>query len=109
MCRGRPLSSFAGRLACRGGARRALSAGFLCFAHRPHRLLASLARDAVEDQDTVEVVDLMLDDPRLEALRLNLDPISGEELQAIAEKEGLNFPDTNSMAWNSPRPRTFPT
>ena len=26
-----------------------------------------------------------------------------KKLQAIAEKEGLNFPDTNSMAWNNDR------
>ena len=36
-------------------------------AQRPHRFLALPARDPVEHQDAVEVVDLMLDDARLQS------------------------------------------
>ena len=40
--------------------------GCVGLAQRPHRFLALIARSAVEDQHAVEVVDLVLYDPRLE-------------------------------------------
>ena len=46
------------------------------FAQRPQRALALVARGAVEDQDPVEVVDLVLEDPRLEPGGLERDRLA---------------------------------
>src|SRR5205823_13051507 len=51
-------------------------------AHRPHGLLARLARYAVEDEDPVKVVHLVLDDPRGEPLGLDLSLLPGLLLRA---------------------------
>ena len=51
--------------------RRAVAAAL---AQRPQRALALLAAGAVEDQDAVEVVDLVLEHPRLEARGLDRRP-----------------------------------
>src|SRR5437667_6392432 len=71
------------RLAPRDGGERAwgspvqpLGRAVLRFAQGPHRLLALVARGAVEDEHAVEVVDLVLDDARLEPAGLDLDRLA---------------------------------
>src|SRR3954452_18045284 len=61
------------------------SSGFLALAQGPHGLLAMIARRPVEDEDAVEVVHLVLDDPRLEAGRLDRDRVAGPVLRAHAD------------------------
>src|SRR3954466_5616097 len=58
----------------------------LALAHRAHRRLALLARRAVEDEDAVEVVELVLDDARLEAGGLDDEVLA--ELVAGADADG---------------------
>ena len=53
--------------------RRAVAAAL---AQRPQRALALLAAGAVEDQHPVEVVDLVLEDPRLQAGGLEHDRLA---------------------------------
>src|SRR3984957_17404050 len=60
----------------------------LCLTHRAHRLLARLARDPVEDQDAVEMVDLVLDHARLKALGLDLKGIPFVVLRANTHARG---------------------
>src|ERR1019366_8246535 len=55
-----------------GGARRLLR-----LAHRAPRLLARLARDAVEDQNAAQMVYLVLDDTCRQPLRLDLELLPG--------------------------------
>src|SRR5206468_7046864 len=71
------------RLAPRDGGERAwgspvqpLGRAVLRFAQGPHRLLALVARGAVEDEHAVEMVDLVLDDARLEPAGLDLDRLA---------------------------------
>ena len=52
------------------------AAALLRLAHRAHGLLARLAGDAVEDQDPVEMVDLVLDHARDEPVGLDLQLLS---------------------------------
>src|SRR3954464_11984090 len=59
-----------------------LRGGLGLVAQDPHGLLALVARRAVEDQDPVEVVDLVLDDARLEPRGLDEDRLAAGVLRA---------------------------
>ncbi len=63
-------------------------AGLLGFAHRAHGQLALRARDAIEDQRAIEMVDLVLDHARLEPLCLDLERLAGLVLAAYSHLGG---------------------
>ena len=56
-------------------------------AQRAHGLLALVARGAIEDQDAVEVVDLVLDDAGLEPRGLDEDVLAVRILGANADMD----------------------
>src|SRR3954454_11076070 len=61
---------------CRTSREGPLGGSLVPLAQDPHGLLALVARRAVEDEDAVEVVHLVLDDPRLETGRLDHDRLA---------------------------------